>query len=150
VTSVARLRERTATSAAMALRRVMESIAAAMTESGAPPRLMAVVTTPMPSGFDSTSASPARSAALVSTRSGATSPTTARPYFGSGSVTVCPPAMTNPAADATACAPSSTAASIAGSRSTSFQQTRLSASSGRPPIAYTSDTALVAATRPQS
>ena len=61
---------------------------------------MAVVAMPMPSGLVSTSTSPGRSPALVRMRSGWTSPTTAMPYFGSGSSTVWPPAITKPASAA--------------------------------------------------
>ena len=48
------------------------------------PRLSAVEIAPTPSGLVSTSTSPARPPALLSTRAGSTVPVTARPYFGSG------------------------------------------------------------------
>ena len=70
-------------------RRRQASVAAA-------PALIAVVATPTPSALVSTSASPSRRPVLVRIRSGCTSPTTARPYLGSGSSTLCPPTTTNP------------------------------------------------------
>ena len=48
------------------------------------PRLMAVVMTPVPSGFVRTSASPGRAFALVIMRCGDTMPVTAKPKIGSG------------------------------------------------------------------
>jgi hypothetical protein len=46
---------------------------------GVSPRLMPVVTIPVPSGLVSTSRSPGRAAAFVIMREGATSPVTASP-----------------------------------------------------------------------
>ena len=65
------------------------------------PRLSAVDTAPAPSGLVSTSASPARPPALVSTSSGCTIPVTARPYFGSASSIEWPPTIATPASAAT-------------------------------------------------
>ena len=60
-------------------------------------RFTAVEITPSPIGFVSTSASPGCAPAFVSTRSGCTVPTTARPYFGSASSIEWPPAIKQPA-----------------------------------------------------
>ena len=55
------------------------------------PLMTAVDTAPAPSGLLSTSASPARPVAFVITSSGATTPVTDHPNFGSGSSIECPP-----------------------------------------------------------
>ena len=55
------------------------------------------MTTPVPSGLVRKRRSPGRAPALVRMRSGWIVPVTQRPYFGSASVTVWPPAMTAPA-----------------------------------------------------
>ena len=57
----------------------------------------AVVRTPMPMGFVSSSTSPGLAPELVSTRSGWTKPVTARPYLGSSSRILWPPVMSAPA-----------------------------------------------------
>ena len=116
----------------------------------APSRLTAVEITPSPIGFVRTRTSPARPPALRQTRSGSTVPTTARPYFGSGSSIECPPAISAPAWRATSLPPSMTRASSSNGNPSRGQATRLRPSSGEPPIAYTSDSAFVAAIRPQS
>ena len=95
----------------------------------------AVEITPEPSGFVSTSALPGRSPALVSMRLGSTSPTTAIPYFGSGSSTVWPPPTTKPQARAASSPPASTSLSRSLDSSWEFQATRFKASSGFPPMA---------------
>ena len=59
--------------------------------------LPAVAMTPVPSGLLRNSLWPGRSPPLIITRSGWTRPVTARPYLGSLSTTVWPPAMTPPA-----------------------------------------------------
>ena len=82
-------------------------------------------------------------------RDGSTSPSTAIPYFGSGSSTVWPPPTTKPPARAASSPPASTSASRSLDNSSKFHATRFSASRGLPPMAYTSDTELVAAMRPQ-
>ena len=61
-------------------------------------RACACSTSPVPSGFVRKSASPGCAPALGQTPSGCTVPTTARPYFGSSSRSVCPPARSAPAA----------------------------------------------------
>ena len=104
----------------------------------------------MPSGLVSVSGSPGRPASLRSSRSGSTSPVTAMPYLGSGSSTLCPPATWQPASPATVSPPRSTSAASSNGSTSRGQHSRLSATSGRPPIAYTSDSALAAAIRPQS
>ncbi len=114
---------------------VIEATAASSTAGDAAPVLIAVVATPTPSALVSTSASPARSPALVRIRSGCTSPTTASPYLGSGSSTLCPPTTANPLSAPISAPPASTSASSAVPSCSAGQATRLSANSGRPPIA---------------
>ena len=75
----------------------MVSTAVCRASGGAAPALQAVVMMPVPMGLVSTSASPGWAPALVTCRPGSTSPTTDRPYFGSLSSTVWPPAMRQPA-----------------------------------------------------
>ena len=96
---------------------------------------IAVVVIPIPSGLVSTRASPSRSPLLVSTRSGWTSPTTASPYLGSGSSTLCPPTTANPPSAAISDPPASTSASREVGSSDEGQATRFNANNGRPPIA---------------
>jgi Bacterial transcriptional regulator len=73
----------TAAAAAVALSRTIEVIAASTVSWSAAPRLSAVVTTPTPISLVSTRDCPGRSPALVSIRSGCTSPTTTSPNLGS-------------------------------------------------------------------
>ena len=112
----------------------MAATAAATTAGSGSPRLIAVATTPVPSGLVSTSRSPARALAMVSSRSGSASPTTARPYLGSGSSIEWPPTTGQPAWAATSAPPRSTSASSSTGRSAG-QAVRLRAISGRPPMA---------------
>ena len=151
VTSVAATAPaRSAASLAAAFRVVMASTAADSTSGGAAPRLCAVATTPVPIGLVSTSRSPSRARSTVIRCRGSAIPTTARPYLGSGSSMVWPPTTRQPAAAAASAPPRSTSASSSTGSVWPGQAVRLSAMTGRPPIAYTSDSALVAATRPQS
>ena len=114
----------------------MLATAAAVTSGGASPSLVALLTIPVPRALLSTSSIPGRPAALVITRSGCTVPTTASPYFGSGSRTECPPATSAPASATVATPARSTRSrTLAGSTSSCGQATRLRASSGAPPIA---------------
>ena len=99
------------------------------------PRLTAVATTPVPSGLVSTSRSPGRALAMVSSRAGSAIPTTARPYLGSGSSIEWPPTTGQPACPATSAPPRRTSASSSTGRSAAGQAVRLSAISGRPPMA---------------
>ena len=103
----------------------------------------------MPSGLVRVSGSPARPASLRISSAGSTSPVTAMPYFGSGSSTLCPPATWQPAAEATSSPPRSTSAATENGSTSRGQHSRLSATTGTPPIAYTSESALAAAIRPQ-
>ncbi len=121
--------------AAAALLAVIDATAAATRSSGAAPTLIAVVVIPMPSGLVSTSASPSRRPELRRIRSGCASPTTASPYLGSGSSTLCPPTTANPPSAAISAPPASTSASRDIGRSDDGHATRFSANSGRPPIA---------------
>src|SRR5918995_780982 len=124
---------------------------ASATSSGVPPsRLTAVEITPRPIGFVSTRLSPGCAPAFVSTRPGCTVPTTASPYFGSASSMEWPPATSAPAARTTSAPPSRTRASSSNGRPSRGHATRFSARTGAPPMAYTSESAFVAAIRPQS
>lgn len=76
---------------------VIRRCASAMASGEASPAFAAVVSTPMPMGFVSSSTSPGRAAELVSSFFGCTKPVTARPYFGSGSRMLWPPVMMTPA-----------------------------------------------------
>ena len=125
----------------------MLSIAAVTALSGAAPSFAAVVMTPVPSGLERNSRSPARRPPLMSTRSGWTRPVTHSPYFGSLSMTVWPPAMTPPASATFSAPPRKTSATMLLSISRGKPATA-SANSTSPPIAYTSDMALAAATAP--
>ncbi len=111
--------------------------------------LWRALSTPVPSGLVSDNGSPGRPASIRSSRAGSASPVTAMPYFGSGSSMLCPPATWQPACRAISSPPRSTStASSDGSRSRG-QPSRFSATSGSPPTAYTSDSALAAAIRPK-
>jgi hypothetical protein len=77
-------------------------------------------------------------------------PVTASPYLGSRSSIEWPPAIETPAAAAASCPPRRISRSGSSPSSSSEYATRLSASRGVPPIAYTSESALVAAIRPKS
>src|SRR5436190_2729337 len=106
-------------------------------------------TRPVPSGFVRKTASPGRAPLFTQTPSGWTVPTTARPYFGSVSRIVWPPARIAPAARTCSSAPAKTApTSSVGS--SSGKAAIESARSGEPPIAKTSLSAFVAAIRPKS
>ena len=97
--------------------------------------MCAVATTPVPIALVSTSVSPGRAASMVNRRPGEASPTTAIPYFGSGSSIVCPPTTRQPASAATDAPPRSTSASSDIGSVSPGQAVRFSAISGRPPIA---------------
>ena len=104
----------------------------------------------MPSAFVSTNACPARPRRLLNTSASATSPVTASPNFGSGSRTLCPPTTRAPARAHARAPPARIARSTARGSRSSGKNTRFSAHSGRPPIAYTSDSALQAAISPNT
>lgn len=72
------------------------------------------------------------------------------PYVGSGAVTLCPPETWQPAACATSRPPRSTSAASSIGSVSRGHASRLTAAHGVPPIAYTSESALAAAIRPQS
>ena len=66
---------------------------AAFTFSGAKsPAFIAVTAMPVPTGFVSSRQSPSRAVPTVHIALASTSPNTTRPYFGSSSCTLCPPA----------------------------------------------------------
>ena len=96
--------------------------------------MAAVVITPVPIGFVSTSTSPGIAPAFVTSRPGSTTPVTAMPNFGSWSSTVCPPTMITPASAALDAAPRITSPRTSTGRPTGKAAT-LRASIGVPPIA---------------
>ncbi len=96
--------------------------------------LAAVAITPVPSGFERKTRWPGRRPPLASTRRGSTRPVTQRPYLGSASTTVCPPAITPPASRTLSAPPRNTAAMIAFGRSRGKPAT-FRAKSTSPPIA---------------
>ena len=104
---------------------------------------------PLPMGFDSTSASPARAPALVKIRSGCTRPCTARPKIGSSLRIVWPPATTPPASRTTSAA-AERMAPIASTGMRSGKAEMFRAITTRPPMANTSLQALAAAMAPKS
>ena len=77
-------------------------------------------------------------------------PVTAMPYFGSGSSTEWPPRMGMPASSALLCPPSRMRASVSRGSAWVGKATRLSAKSGRAPMAQTSERALAAAICPKA
>ena len=86
----------TIASAAASFRVAITRTASDTTSSGASPFLIAVAMTPDPIGFVSTSWSPGLAPALVTIRSGCTSPIATSPYFGSASSIVWPPSVGMP------------------------------------------------------
>ena len=119
-----------ACAAAAALSVVITSIARSTSAASASPRLSAVATAPAPSGLVSTSASPSRPPALVSTARGSTTPVTASPYLGSGSSIECPPTIEAPAAATASAPPRRISRSTSGPSVSSGKATRLSARHG--------------------
>ena len=124
-----------ARSAASALSSLITAIARSTSAASASPRLSAVATAPAPSGLDRTSTSPSRPPALVSTARGSTMPVTASPYLGSGSSIEWPPTIEAPAAATASAPPRRISRSTSGPSVSSGNATRLSAETGRPPIA---------------
>ncbi len=123
------------TRAAVALRVVMDAMAAATTTSSAASSLMAVAMMPVPSGLVRTSRSPGRAVEFRMTAAGSTWPTAQSPYLGSGSSMEWPPMMTMPACRAMALPPSRIRSRMPWPSSFRGKATRLSAVSGRPPMA---------------
>ena len=109
--------------------------------------LAAVAITPVPSGFERKSRWPGRRPPLMKMRFGWIRPVTARPYLGSASTTVWPPAMTPPASSTLSAPPLKTAAMMSLGISRGKPAT-LRANSTSPPMAYTSDMELAAAMAP--
>ncbi len=85
---------------------------------------------------------------LVNTRSGWTKPTTAIPYFGSGSSIEWPPATSTPACAAVAAPPRRISCKRVSGSVREGKPTMFSARAGSPPIAQVSLKALAAAMRP--
>ena len=139
-----------ASSAAAAASRFNWVIAATACGNGSPVALCRLFSTPMPSGLVRVNGSPGRPASLRSKRSGSATPVTAMPYLGSGSSTLWPPATWQPACRATSNPPRSTSAASSIGSTSRGQPSRLTATTGVPPMAYTSESAFVAAIRPQS
>ena len=120
---------------------------AARSPADALPWRLPLTSSPVPSRFVRISTSPGRAPPLRSSRSGCPAPMTARPYFGSGSRIVWPPASVPPASRTFDAAPSKTAASV--SRGSSSGNAAIdSAKRTRPPIANTSLSAFAAAISP--
>ena len=106
-----------ATSAASLFRVDICATAIASCAAEAFPSRIALSKTPVPSGFVSRMASPGTARPLLSTASGCTSPVTQRPYLGSRSMIVCPPATAPPASRTLLAPPSSTATIVSTGRS---------------------------------
>ena len=136
-----------ATSAATRFSRSMLCTAPSSTAGSQTSFLAAVAITPVPSGFERKTRCPARRPPLRSMRRGSTRPVTQRPYLGSASTTVCPPATTPPASRTLSAPPRKTAAMISLGRSRGKPAT-FRAKSTCPPMAYTSDIELTAAIAP--
>src|SRR4051794_16599520 len=136
----------TAACPASRLRVVIEVTASTDT---APVPLIRLLRTPTPSGLVRDSGAPATAASFRMIRSTSTRPVTAMPYLGSGSSTECPPPTWQPAACATSSPPRSTSAASSAGRTSRGQPRRFTATTGVPPIAYTSDSAFAAAIRPK-
>ena len=148
MTSVApRIPWRTSTSDAARLSVRIWAIAASRSASAVRPWRRPLTSSPVPRRFVSTSTSPGRAPPLRNSRSGCAAPMTARPYFGSGSRIVWPPARTPPASRTLPAAASNTAARASFGKS-SGNAAIDSANSTRPPIANTSESALAAAISP--
>ena len=138
------------TLAASAFSVVIESTAIATTFSGACTFLIAVAITPEPIGLVRTSASPARAELLVTILAGSTSPMATSPYFGSSSSTLCPPRIGTPTDRMTSEPPRMISSIMPSERRRRGKPTRFRTKSGFAPIAYMSESALVAAIRPKS
>ena len=121
--------------AAPALRVVITVTAGSRSASERRSRFSAVVSTPVPMGFVSTSRSPGRAAAFVTIRSGWASPIATIPYFGSGSSTEWPPTMKAPASRAASAPPRSTSPSSSNGSLPRGQPTMLRAKRGVAAIA---------------
>ena len=102
----------------------------------------------MPSGFVRTRRSPGFAPPLRRSRPGWAAPITARPYFGSASRIVWPPARVPPASRTLADAPAKISVSVSPGRSSGNAAIE-SAKRTRPPIAKTSDNAFAAAISPK-
>ena len=150
VTSVQALGRRgTAARAASRLSAAIRSVIARYSAPLSSSALAAVVRIPVPRGLVSTSRSPSLAPRLVSTAPGWTRPLTHRPYLGSASSMLWPPAVTAPAS-ATLAAPPSRMAPTASRGRQEGTASRFMASLGSPPMAYTSERALAAAICPKS
>jgi hypothetical protein len=125
----------TACSAASRFSVVITATAASIRPSVAFPRFAAVDATPPPTGLVRKSESPARAVELRTRRSGWTTPVMAIPYFGSRSSIEWPPTTATPAAAATSPPPRRISRSASSPSSSSEYATRLSAVTGRAPIA---------------
>lgn len=98
-------REAASTSPAARLSVFIWATAARSSARGAVPPLIASTAMPVPSAFVRSSTSPAFAPLLARMRRGSTRPVTARPYFGSGSSTLWPPTIGQPAACAVSAPP---------------------------------------------
>lgn len=100
--------------------------------------------------FVSTSTSPARARLCDHTREASTLPVTLRPHFGSGSTIVCPPTIAHRARAHTSRTPARISPSASIGSLSEGNPTNVIASSGRPPIAYTSEIEFDAAIAPNA
>ena len=105
---------------------------------------------PVPIGLVSSSTSPSCAVLLRFRLVTSQNPFTDSPSIGSVASMLCPPASGMPAAAHTALAPSSALCASATGRVSTGQPSIASASTGVPPIAYTSLMAFAAAIRPKS
>ncbi len=125
-------------------------IAATAAGNTSPVDLCRLLSTPLPSGLVRQSGVPGVPLSSRIRWSTSTVPVTASPYFGSASSMLCPPARWQPAAAAMSWPPRSTSRATSMGSCSRGQASRLSATSGVPPMAYTSESALQAAIRPKS
>ena len=112
----------------------IDSMAAPRSSSRALPSLAAVTTMPVPSRFVRKSRSPGCAPAFVQNPCGCTTPVTTSPNFGSGSTTVCPPAISASASATFAAAPARIWPITSAGRSSGNAAT-FSAKSTLPPMA---------------
>mmetsp|Transcript_81346 Transcript_81346/g.225220 ORF Transcript_81346/g.225220 Transcript_81346/m.225220 type:complete len:209 (+) Transcript_81346:347-973(+) len=136
-------------SAAVLFNVAMVSSSAFCASAFAAPRFSAVLRMPVPNGFVRISASPSRNALFFQIFFGCRTPMTARPYFGSVSSTEWPPRIWMPASAHFAWPPRRMSSSTPIGSRCEGKPTMFRAKSGVAPIAYMSERAFAAATRPK-
>ena len=105
---------------------------------------------PTPNGLVKYSSEPVVAVSFCFRSLMSTIPVTASPKIGSGESMLWPPASGIPASAQMLRAPSSTRRATSGGSLSTGQPSTAMASSGRPPMAYTSEMALAEAMRPKS